>query len=226
MTRKSVAKSVQTEVLIKSGRRCSLCFGLNGDLEIKQGQIAHLDQNKTNNKFFNLIFLCLPHHDAYDSKTSQSKGITKDELKKYREALYQKIEQLKLPASTEVGDYLDRNTALLFMAVTTINDRETLEFWLKLIDDREVCDRLRSVWEFLQQPAPPEVYGEPPAKDTIDTLLSELSDGATGKKDTKTMLTLAKVAFENESDKNRLLVIGGVSSETLKQALLLELHKP
>jgi len=68
------ADSIQACVLTRSWRRCCICFGLNRDLDVKQGQIAHLDKNRDNHAIDNLAFLCLPHHDQYDSVTSQSKS--------------------------------------------------------------------------------------------------------------------------------------------------------
>jgi len=75
----------QQEVLERSGRRCCLCFGLYGNLSCKRGQIAHLDHNHQNNIVDNLAFLCLEHHDEYDTCTSQSKGWTIKEAKLYRD---------------------------------------------------------------------------------------------------------------------------------------------
>jgi hypothetical protein len=72
-----------------------LCFGLRGDLSEKRGQIAHLDRNSTNDALDNLAFLCLPHHDQYDSRTSQSKGFEIGEIKHYRNLLYTEIARLR-----------------------------------------------------------------------------------------------------------------------------------
>src|ERR1700733_7021655 len=53
-TKKTVARrqitppEVETAVLIKSRRRCPLCVGIAGDTSVKEGQIAHLDQNPAN----------------------------------------------------------------------------------------------------------------------------------------------------------------------------------
>ena len=85
--RASIPPNIETNILVKSGRRCALCFGLEGDGRIKPGQIAHLDKKRENNKENNLAFLCLIHHDQYDGKTSQSKGFTQSETKRYREKL-------------------------------------------------------------------------------------------------------------------------------------------
>lgn len=88
MARKPTPQNTEVCVLLRSRRRCAICFGLNRDTGIKPGQIAHIDQDNTNSKIENLAFLCLEHHDKYDSKTSQSKGITAGELKHFRDELY------------------------------------------------------------------------------------------------------------------------------------------
>jgi len=90
-SRKRLPKDIEIEVLTQSGRRCCICFGLNADFRRKQGQIAHLDRNSQNNSFENLAYLCLEHHDEYDTKTSQSKGWNIGEVKKYRELLHQAV---------------------------------------------------------------------------------------------------------------------------------------
>ena len=83
------------DVLQRSGRRCCLCYGLSKDLSVKKGQIAHLDRNPENNNPDNLAFLCLVHHDEYDTRPSQSKGWTVEEAKQYRNQLYKTIEELQ-----------------------------------------------------------------------------------------------------------------------------------
>jgi hypothetical protein len=57
---------------------------------VRPGQLAHLNQDASDSKFENLVFLCLEHHDAYDSKTRQSKGLTEDEVRHYRDELHKK----------------------------------------------------------------------------------------------------------------------------------------
>ena len=93
--RKHTPKEIETQVLIDSGRRCCLCFGLDGDISQKRGQIAHLDKNPSNANPDNLAFLCLEHHDQFDSCTSQSKGLTISEVKNYRALLYGSIRELR-----------------------------------------------------------------------------------------------------------------------------------
>lgn len=91
MTRKPVAKDVETRVLVSSRRRCCICFGLNRDTSMQSGQIAHLDKNNSNNSENNLAFLCFHHHDEYDSKSSQRKNLTIGEVKEFRTELYRTI---------------------------------------------------------------------------------------------------------------------------------------
>jgi hypothetical protein len=88
MKRKRVSDSTQAEVLVRSRRRCCVCFGLTRYDKVKTGQIAHLDQDPSNDSEDNLAFLCLEHHDQYDSRSSQSKNLTRAEVERYRTELY------------------------------------------------------------------------------------------------------------------------------------------
>lgn len=90
--RTQVPDSTQADVLVQSRRRCCVCFGLNRDTEVKKGQIAHLDRDRNNNHIDNLVFLCFDHHDEYDSRTSQSKSLSRKEIEKYREELYHQFD--------------------------------------------------------------------------------------------------------------------------------------
>jgi len=91
MTRRATPAETETEVLIKSARRCALCYYLVGDLTEKHGQIAHIDQNPSHSKEDNLVFLCIEHHSLYDSTTSQHKNYTAGELRRARTELYAAI---------------------------------------------------------------------------------------------------------------------------------------
>lgn len=53
--------------------------------------MAHIDHDPANHAERNLVFLCLDHHDAFDSSPSQSKGITKEEVEFYRDKLYEGV---------------------------------------------------------------------------------------------------------------------------------------
>ena len=78
----------QTTILTKSRRRCCVCFFLDYDGDVKNGQIAHVDGNRDNNREDNLAYLCLDHHEALDQKASQVKGLTANEVKHHRHWLY------------------------------------------------------------------------------------------------------------------------------------------
>lgn len=85
--RKYIPKATETAILVRCRRRCCLCFLLENDTTEKQGQIAHIDRDSSNAAEDNLAFLCLDHHDRYDGKSSQSKGLTEGEVKHAREKL-------------------------------------------------------------------------------------------------------------------------------------------
>ncbi|MGE4068690.1 MAG: hypothetical protein AB7H88_18090 [Vicinamibacterales bacterium] len=87
MARAIISAETQTAVLTACRRRCAVCFGLNRSTSIVSGQIAHLDQNSGNPSLDNLVFLCLEHHDQFDSRTSQSKGLTAAEVRLFRDEL-------------------------------------------------------------------------------------------------------------------------------------------
>jgi hypothetical protein len=89
--RKTITQQDQTEVLVSSARRCCLCYGLSGDLDRKDGQIAHLDHDPSNSDPDNLAWLCFEHHNEYDSQQRQGKGLTILEVKTYRSRLYDAI---------------------------------------------------------------------------------------------------------------------------------------
>ena len=87
MRRQPIPKQIETNILVSSRRRCCICFGLNRDVELKSGQIAHLDKRSNNSVENNLAFLCLVHHDEYDSSTSQRKGLTMGEVLRFKQEL-------------------------------------------------------------------------------------------------------------------------------------------
>jgi len=94
MARAPLPKEIENQVLLLCRRRCCICFGLGGDGEEKRGQIAHLNRDSSDNDPDNLAYLCLPHHDQYDSRTSQSKGLQEGEVKRLRSDLYKALPSL------------------------------------------------------------------------------------------------------------------------------------
>jgi hypothetical protein len=87
-SRANFAAEVQTTVLFACKRRCAFCFGLEGDASSKDGQLAHIDRDKSNKSKSNAAWLCFKHHNDYDEKPSQGKRLTKGELLRYRNALF------------------------------------------------------------------------------------------------------------------------------------------
>jgi hypothetical protein len=114
LVRKHIKKNDEADVLVESRRRCSICFGLYGDFSIKRGQIAHLDGDKENNNRSNLTFLCLPHHDEYDSRTSQSKGLNKKEVLHYQSLLKEHIISIEVDNEKRVKAPITNNNFCLY----------------------------------------------------------------------------------------------------------------
>lgn len=106
MSRPSVPTEIRNRVLVDCRRRCCICYGLHRDTERKRGQIAHLDRNRANNSLDNLAFLCLEHHDEFDGRTSQSKGLTPQEVRQFRKEPHEAIERLwQEPVQFDFGTY-------------------------------------------------------------------------------------------------------------------------
>ena len=130
MARKPIAPKRQADVLVKSRRRCCICYGLYRDIAIKQGQIAHLDHDPSNDTEENLTFLCLNHHDQYDSRTRQSKNLLYEEVLRYREELFAALGKAfavevpfgKAKPDPIVGHYI--RTGIAESAELTINPLE------------------------------------------------------------------------------------------------------
>jgi hypothetical protein len=85
------------------------------DAGIQKGQIAHLNGNPADNRLENLVWLCLNHHDEFDSRTSQSKGLTQSEVRSWRDKLiehfaarHDSIEKLASRAEATVSPIKDR----------------------------------------------------------------------------------------------------------------------
>ena len=85
--RASIPPDVRDEVLRRCRRRCCVCFGLKGDLTVKEGQIAHLDENRANPRPENLAFLCQECHTGYDRRSNRVLGFTPEEVRRYRDRL-------------------------------------------------------------------------------------------------------------------------------------------
>jgi hypothetical protein len=141
---------VQAAVLLRSARRCALCFGLDGLLDRVDGQIAHLDRNNSNVDLVNAAYLCLPHHNEYDSWPSQSKRFMRTELIAYRNKLYtainkgQHVEETprrSLPPPALVNNPSpEAHDRALFHAYDDALPEETLVSLLQLINTDQPFD--------------------------------------------------------------------------------------
>ena len=79
MVRKAVPSETEKKVLIKSRRRCCICFWLEGIDKVQKGQIAHLDGNNENMADSNLAFC------AYRTTTSTTeRRVCRKDLSKRR----------------------------------------------------------------------------------------------------------------------------------------------
>lgn len=83
--RTTVDKSVMQDVLLKSRRRCCLCYAAGIDRPV-DGQIAHITADRSDSSEDNLVFLCLDHHRQFDSSGKRAESA--DDLKHKREKLY------------------------------------------------------------------------------------------------------------------------------------------
>jgi hypothetical protein len=92
-SRKRTRAEIQDRILDRSRRRCALCVHFKDDYGQKEGQIAHIDRNPANADEDNLVYLCLPHHDDYDTTRRQTKNLTPREVKTARDRLYDFIER-------------------------------------------------------------------------------------------------------------------------------------
>ncbi len=89
--RRAISKDTETYVLVASRRRCCICYFLLGATTPRKGQIAHLNRDPGDATADNLVYLCLDHHDEFDSRTSQSKGLSVSEVRHYRGLLYREL---------------------------------------------------------------------------------------------------------------------------------------
>jgi len=144
--RPPIPTKVQTELLTQCRRRCCLCFGLKADIEVKEGQIAHLDRNPSNNRLENLAWLCLHHHDQYDSIRRQTKRLTLEEVKLYREQLNFQLISL-LSKNAEEPDKLleDAESDLTLEVIYRYSDADKAVTKTVIT---EIINRIEQVYQF------------------------------------------------------------------------------
>lgn len=148
MSRKPFPPDVEVAVVVKSRRRCALCAGLKGDFTEKQGQIAHVDKPE-DASLENAAFLCFDHHNSYDSKPSQAKGMMPKELKIHRDELYAMMGQpgpWQTPRRRKIGKShpIDVSVEVFDRRVPTY--RKSLEFVRTVVKDLK--PRLQDIIQF------------------------------------------------------------------------------
>src|SRR5688572_5128365 len=141
--RTTIPEKIQTELLRLSRRRCCLCFGLKRDIEQKEGQIAHLDRNPRNNALENLVWLCLSHHDEYDTVRRQTKRLTTGEVASYRDELYQKLSELTAAGSED--NEPENDAALRVMHRYSFADDAAAK-----VITAEILTRIEQIYQFFR----------------------------------------------------------------------------
>jgi hypothetical protein len=121
--RAKLPKAAETAVLTRSARRCCICFALHGDDAVKAGQIAHLDDDRSNNDLDNLAWLCLDHHGQWHTRANVTKGFKPDEVKAYRAQLYRAVEEGALRDDHEPQPHIVKPPPT---SRTTTGDRSTV----------------------------------------------------------------------------------------------------
>lgn len=145
--RPPISTAVRTDLLTQCKRRCCLCFGLKADIEQKEGQIAHLDRNRSNNRLDNLVWLCLPHHDDYDSVRRQTKRLTAEEVKFYRSKLNEQLSKYPFsgsPVDSEPIDFEEKSDVALSVIVRYSSADKTTS---KVIA-AEILTRVEQIYQF------------------------------------------------------------------------------
>ena len=205
-----------------------MCFALDNDFMQKPGQIAHLDQDRSNDSPANLAWLCLPHHDQYDSRTSQSKGYTETEVKQYRDRLLAEVERWRqAQPHSEAPDrarfkqeLLEANTGLFFFAALASRQHALRRTLLNEVSDIDFKAQLTEAWAFIES----QDEDEAPASSREELMAQYIGSTGEGKEDLKVLLGLAgqAVSWMNERDRNDALF--ALKSDTIRSGLML-LHK-
>lgn len=227
-SRKKLRDSTHFEVVYLSARRCCMCFCLNHDFTQKPGQVAHIDQDRTNDAAANLAWLCLSHHDEYDSQMSQSKGYTAAELRRYRGLLHEEVERWRQAQPHQESpdrfrykqQLLEQNTALFFFAAFAGRDPLARKRLLEEVTDPDFRSQLTEAWLFI------DTYQEPdqPAPSRKELMARYICSTEEGKEDLQTLLALAGEAISKMDDRDRNYALFALHSDTIRSGLML-LHK-
>ncbi|MGO9016191.1 MAG: hypothetical protein ACLQF0_14575 [Dissulfurispiraceae bacterium] len=225
--RKRPTDFTEFRVLESSARRCCLCFGVNHDYAEKRGQVAHLDHDPANSAYENLAWMCLTHHDEYDSKSSQTKNYSEYEARKYRQALYDEVRRRREAAVGREAEekarlkrqFIEDNMALFFFAAVALYEPQLRVVLLNEIKDPDFREQIEKAWTFLSEPDPDSVADTGPTK--LDAMAKHISSSEHGKEDLQTLLAIAGSAMcaMTETDRNHALF--SIHNDTIRSALML-----
>ncbi|ECZ6324423.1 hypothetical protein C5G84_02150 [Salmonella enterica] len=99
--RKEIPDNVQANIMEKSAARCAICYGtrMNTDAvyPVPGFQLAHIDRNAANSAENNLALLCIPCHSMYDSTFRQAKNYRPENIRRWRDQLYEDVAANRLP---------------------------------------------------------------------------------------------------------------------------------
>jgi hypothetical protein len=159
---------------------------LDNDWRQKEGQIAHLDRDPSNFAEDNLAFLCLPHHDDYDTKRRQTKNLTIPEAKTGRDRLYAFIEAGGDLATASPQNFINRQleTDQFFRRYAIFDAART--FLIKLIQSANVSNQ--EIYTFIRKTSDTVfllnddlvAYFEDWKKSGLPSLTYFIDDGHTG----------------------------------------------
>lgn len=225
VSRKKLNDSTHFEVVYQSARRCCMCFCLDKDFTQKSGQVAHIDQDRTNNTVSNLAWLCLPHHNDYDSQTSQSRGYTEGELRKYRGLLHAEVQRWRdeqpHPDSDVVGHHrrqlLNENSAVLFFAAFAAREPLVRKRLLEEVVDLDIRAGLAEAWLFLDTREVPDRTD----LSRMELMAQYIASTEEGKEDLNVLLGLAGEATWQMNEQQRNYALFALKSDTIRSALML-----
>ena len=230
--RKRPADVTQFEVLYSSARRCCVCFALDRDYSEKKGQIAHLDRDPSNNSLNNLAWLCLEHHDAYDTRTSQSKGLSESEVRRYRQLLYDEVVKRREP---EAGDdtaaekilknkLIRDNIGLFFFAALYMYDPPFRAALLNEVQDPRFREEIQNAWQWLDSPVTQEELkktGLVATQTRLHQMSKYVGSCDEGREDFQTLLALAGCELCSMDETKRNETLFALYSDTIRSGLML-----
>jgi hypothetical protein len=111
MARKSIPSKLKLKIMYDSQYVCAVC-------QQRGNHIHHIDENHSNNKEENLIFLCNFHHDEAHTKHQLSQNLSKQVLLHAKQKWTAQVKKKRDLNATVSGQLQIANSALATMGVT------------------------------------------------------------------------------------------------------------